>query len=151
MIRRTYTAAGGVVLDQAGRVLLITREVQRNGKLVREVRLPKGHVEAGESDAQAALREVCEETGYCDVAIVDDLGTMLSDFSRNGEWVSRTEHYYLMRLGGGERGEPHFDSPDAEEARFVPLWAAGLTEAQAALTFPSEQRFIGRALARQAT
>ena len=49
------------------------------------MRLPKGHVEAGETDAQAALREVCEETGYCKVAIVDDLGTMLGEFPRNGE------------------------------------------------------------------
>ncbi len=69
---------------------------------------------------------------------------------RNGEWVRRTEHYYLMRLVRPERGQPQFDSPDAEEARFVPLWASGLVEAQAMLTFPSEQRFIGRALARQA-
>jgi ADP-ribose pyrophosphatase YjhB (NUDIX family) len=31
-----------------------------------EVRLPKGHVEAGETLRAAALREVAEETGYDD-------------------------------------------------------------------------------------
>ncbi len=147
MTARAYTAAGGVVLDDAGRVLVITRDVERGGKAIHEVRLPKGHVEAGESDAEAALREVCEETGYCDLAILADLGTILSQFWLNGDWVSRTEHYYLMQLCGLERGLPHFDSPDAEEARFVPLWVAGLSEAQAALTFPSERQFAGRALA----
>lgn len=48
-------AAGGVVVDDAGRWLLI----HRNGRWD----LPKGHLEAGESLEQCAAREVEEETG----------------------------------------------------------------------------------------
>jgi len=140
-----YSAAGGIVCDEAGRVLLIERLVVRNGSLVHEVRLPKGHVEAGETDEQAALREVCEETGYCGLRIVADLGDDYTHFTYNGVSVRRREHYYLMRLTDANRGEPAFDSPHAEEALFRPRWAADLAAAEQQITFASEQRFIRRA------
>lgn len=147
MNARTYTAAGGVVMDEAGRVLLIARIVLRGGIPMKEVRLPKGHVEDGETDAQAALREVCEETGYCALEIMADLDTALSEFDRAGEHVRRTEHYFLMRLTDPTPGAPHFDSSNADEARFRAIWAANLAAAQAALTFESERQFVGRAKA----
>jgi len=48
-----YTAAGGVVVD-AERVLVLRRPSRD------EVRLPKGHIEKGESAQETALREVME-------------------------------------------------------------------------------------------
>ena len=117
---REYRAAGGVVLDDAGRVLLIERWVMRNGQLGFEIRLPKGHVEEGETDEQAAVRETCEETGYCAVAVIADLGEYLNEFILPDERVLRLEHFYLMRLTDATPGEPHFDSANADEARFQP-------------------------------
>jgi len=146
MKRKEYSAAGGIVQDASGRALLIERSVFRNGAPRHEVRLPKGHVEAGESDLQAALREVCEETGYCGLEVVADLGQSTNLFDLNGERVRRREHYYLMRLTQLERGQPSFDSPASEEARFRPRWAADLAEAEALLTFESEREFVRRAL-----
>lgn len=142
-----YRAAGGVVLDDAGRVLLIERWVLRNGQLAFEIRLPKGHVEPGETDEQAALREVCEETGYCGLAVAADLGEIVNEFNWPdiGRRVLRHEHYYLMRLTDPTRGEPHFTSPDADEARFTPRWAATLPDAEALITFESEREFVRRA------
>lgn len=35
---------------------------------------PKGHVEGGESDEEAARREIEEETGLTDLELIDDLG-----------------------------------------------------------------------------
>lgn len=145
---REYRAAGGVVVDEQGRVLLIERWIARDGALVHEVRLPKGHVEAGETDEQAAVREVCEETGYCGLAVLADLGEALTEFILRLEQVRRTEHYYLMQLTDPERGEPSFDHPEAEEARFRPRWAANLASAEAQLTFPSEKEFARRARSR---
>ncbi|MEJ5199970.1 MAG: NUDIX domain-containing protein [Anaerolineae bacterium] len=141
----SYRAAGGVVLDEQDRVLLIERIVWREGRQVHEVRLPKGHVEPGETDEQAALREVCEETGYCGLRIIADLGENFTHFVRDGRSVRRCEHYYLMRLTNPRRGEPSFDSPTAEESLFRPLWAADLGEAERQLTFETERRFIRRA------
>jgi 8-oxo-dGTP pyrophosphatase MutT (NUDIX family) len=142
---REYRAAGGVVLDEAGRVLLIERWVLRNGELAFEIRLPKGHVEDGETDEQAALRETCEETGYCGLVVTADLGEYLNEFILPDERVLRHEHYYLMRLTDPTPGEPHFDSANADEARFFPHWAANLAEAEALITFASEREFIARA------
>lgn len=153
MEERSYRAAGGVVLDDAGRVLLIERWVMRPAQgadkptLTFEMRLPKGHVDPGETDEQAALREVCEETGYCGLAVIADLGEIVNEFKWPGKdvHVLRNEHYYLMRLTDAQRGEPHFDSPDADEARFIPYWAATLPDAEALITFESEREFVCRA------
>ena len=142
---REYRAAGGVVRDDTGRVLLIERWVLRDGQLSYEIRLPKGHVEEGETDQQAALRETCEETGYCGLAVIADLGEYLNEFILTEERVLRHEHFYLMRLTDATRGEPHFDSANADEARFQPRWAADLAAAETLITFASERDFVGRA------
>jgi len=142
---REYRAAGGVVLDNLGRVLLIERFVVRRGAPVWEVRLPKGHVETGETDVEAAQREVCEETGYCGLAVVADLGEALTEFDLNEEHVRRTEHYFLMRLTDPIQRAPSFDSPTADEARFRTHWAGDLAQAERELTFTSERDFARRA------
>lgn len=143
---REYRAAGGVVLDAEGRVLLIERWVLRGGDLTHEIRLPKGHVEPGETDEQAALREVCEETGFCKLVVDADLGEALSEFDWDEAHVRRHEHYYLMRLTDPNRGQPRFDHPGAEEALYRLRWAADLTEAEALLTYETERRFVRRAM-----
>jgi 8-oxo-dGTP pyrophosphatase MutT (NUDIX family) len=138
-----YRAAGGVVLDAADRVLLLERVLVRGEQRLHEVRLPKGHIEAGESDVDAAVREVREESGYQDLVVLLDLGAAENRFlARSGEHVTRDEHYYLMRLLSGERGEP---TAEGEEALFEPLWAADLDAAERTLTFESERTFIARA------
>ena len=88
-----YQAAGGVIVRD-GKMLLLDRP--RLG----QVRLPKGHVEPGESPRQTALREVREEAGYADLDIVADLGTQTSHFvlPDQDREVTREEIYFLMRL-----------------------------------------------------
>ena len=139
-----YRAAGGIVLDEQRRVLLIQRWVMRAGELTFEVRLPKGHVEAGETDWEAARREVCEETGYCGTEMAADLGESLTEFVRGDEPVRRCEHYYLMRLVDPMASHPDFDSEETEEALFRPLWAADIAAAERLLTFESEREFARR-------
>lgn len=53
---RVVAVAGVAALDEAGRVLLVRR---RDGSWTH----PAGHVEPGETWAQAAMREFAEETG----------------------------------------------------------------------------------------
>lgn len=137
-----YAAAGGVVLNAAGKVLLIERDVEREGRRVHEVRLPKGHIEPGEEPETAAVREVCEETGYCHLIVVADLGILENRFRRGELQVERQERFYLMRLESESPGRPRPTSD--EEARFRPVWTT-LDEAARRLTFDAEREFIERA------
>jgi len=129
----TYCSAGGVVIAE-GRVLLVRK------RQVAEVRLPKGHVEPGESREEAALRETMEETGYAALQTVADLGLLTVEFAHEGQRVVRTESFYLMALAGPER-RPRSEE---DEAKFEPFWAP-LGVAEALLTFESEREFFRRA------
>lgn len=131
-----YASSGGVVLD-SGRVLLVRK------RDVPEVRLPKGHINPGESRREAAVREVREETGYLAVQPVADLGTQLVEFEHEGRWIRRWESYFAMVLTNPTRGPR---APE-EEAKFEVFWAP-VEEALELLTFESERQFLRRALQR---
>ena len=143
----TYRAAGGIVMDDAGRVLLLERVVKRAGKKVVEVRLPKGHIEPGETAEQAALREVCEESGYCSLEIVADLGEGHVAFDRGKKHIERDEHYFLMRLTNARAQSPQPHDEHSEESLFIPFWADSLAEALRLLTYEAEKEFVRRAMA----
>ena len=84
-------AAGGVVVDDTGRIAIIHRP-RRN-----DWSLPKGHVDPGETHEEAALREVVEETGLT-CRIIGDAGeTRYTD--RNGR--HKRVRYYVMSVLGG--------------------------------------------------
>ena len=131
-----YQAAGGVVIHD-GEMLLLDRP--RRG----EMRLPKGHVEPGESPRETALREVREEAGYADLEIVADLGTIKNRFvvPASDRDVVRDETFYLMRL----RSEEPFHRNDHDAGQFSAVWVP-LDEAPARLTFLSEKDFARRAI-----
>lgn len=79
--------AGGVVFDDAGRVLVLT--------LARGERVfPKGHLEAGETPLEAAVREVEEETGVR--AWCDDPTTYTTTYV-NPSGVPRRVTWFVMR------------------------------------------------------
>ncbi len=123
-----YSAAGGVVVDK-DRVLVLFRP--RRG----EYRLPKGHIEEGEDAAQAAVREVTEESG-CSVCIIADLGEQLVEFDFKDKHYSRNEHYFLMTLAEGDCG--------SGEQQFEPLWLS-FEEALRTLSFEAEREWLRRA------
>ncbi len=131
---RRYRAAGGVVVYR-GQVLLLDRPSRK------EVRLPKGHVEPGETELEAAIREVREETGYQRLRVVYDLGVQQVEFDNpyDGHHYIRQEHYFLMCL------EEMAQAPRPPgDAQFTPFWAP-LTEAADLLTFESERSVVRRA------
>jgi 8-oxo-dGTP pyrophosphatase MutT (NUDIX family) len=127
-----YTAAGGVIARKE--LVLVLRWPKRN-----EVRLPKGHVEPGETVREAALREAREETGYLHLDIVADLGRQRVTFEDQGRRVMRTERYYLMTVPEG-RAEPRGEA----EAKFDPVWV-GWEQALELLTFGAEREWVRRA------
>ncbi len=129
-----YVAAGGVIIHQ-GQMLLLDRPSRD------EVRLPKGHVEPGESEVEAALRETIEETGLAQLAVVADLGRAVVEYDYQGDHYRRTEYYYLMtKVGDETQPRPLRDAVD-----FRPFWV-GLDDAERLLTYPAEQAVARRAV-----
>jgi len=122
---RSYRAAGGVVIHE-GRALLLRRP-RPGGD---EMRLPKGHVEAGESAADCAVREVQEETGLDAPVIVAPLGTVENRFAYRGRRYLRYETWFLMAVD-----DP---VPRTPEPQFEPAWYP-LADAEDALTYESER------------
>jgi ADP-ribose pyrophosphatase YjhB (NUDIX family) len=94
------TSAGGLVLDLSGSDPLgaLIGRMNRRGRLLWS--LPKGHLEAGETAEQAAVREVAEETGIRG-EILGPMGTIDFWFVADGRRVHKTVHHYLMRAVGG--------------------------------------------------
>lgn len=135
MKTREYQSAGGVIID-GGRMLLLDRPSRG------EVRLPKGHIESGESPEETAIREVQEETGIAGLAIADDLGCRTVEFDYNGAHYRRNEHYFLMRRTNDEEVE----RPPQDARQFHPIWVP-LDEAIGQLTYAAEQDVATQAIA----
>lgn len=135
---RTYAAAGGVVVDGSGQQVLVLVRAKRPGPEGRpEVRLPKGHIEAGEERSQAALREVREESGLLNLVILEDLGRQLVSFTWDGVRYLRDESYFLMAV----QPDTEHDRPEPQFERRWLSW----TEAETELTFEAEKEWVRRA------
>jgi 8-oxo-dGTP pyrophosphatase MutT (NUDIX family) len=140
MKARVYVAAGTVVFDDAGRVLVLDRPSRG------EVRLPKGHIEDGEDARTAALRETTEEAGYDDLDVAGDLGTQVVTFTYEGETITRTERYFACRL----RSDRRVPRSGKDERQFEVGWLPPAA-ALAALSFEAEREWVRRALTAGAT
>ena len=86
-------SAGGLVVDAEGRVLIIRARDLRERPVWT---LPKGTLAPGETPADAALREVREETGWrCE--LVRALDPVTYWFQHDGRRVKKTVSWFLMR------------------------------------------------------
>lgn len=120
-------------MDENDRVLVLRRPSRD------EVRLPKGHVEKGESHLEAALREVTEESGYSGLMVVADLGHQVVRFGYKGQHVVRDEYYFFLQLQDARQGER-----EAQELQFDPDWI-DWEQALIELTYEVEQEWVRRA------
>jgi ADP-ribose pyrophosphatase YjhB (NUDIX family) len=64
--RKTLTA-GGVVINPEGKVLVVSQHGTSWS-------LPKGHIDEGEANLEAAQREIYEESGVTELEYIKDLG-----------------------------------------------------------------------------
>ncbi len=125
-------SAGGVVLRQQD--VLLIRVSDMKGRPVWS--FPKGRLDAGETPAQAALREVLEETGWrC--RIDEDLTTTEYWFQREGRRFRKTVVWFKMaplEQAGVPDGE-------VEEVQWVER-----LEALRRLTYASDAALLSQAL-----
>lgn len=129
-----YETGGGVVIYQQ-QMLLLNRPARQ------EIRLPKGHIDPGETPAMTALRETREESGYADLLILADLGSQVVTFRHDGRQYMRTEFYFLMTL----QSEIQVQRSIEDAAQFQALWTP-LPEAVAALTYEAEKNMARKAI-----
>lgn len=89
---RLRTGAGGAVARVAGGgvLLALVKEVELGDE---HYVLPKGGVEPGEALAEAALREIAEETGLTQLQYVGPLGVLARQNFKKTYW--QTSHYGL--------------------------------------------------------
>jgi 8-oxo-dGTP pyrophosphatase MutT (NUDIX family) len=97
-----HETAGAVVMASGGWVVL-----RRGGEWV----FPKGHIEAGETPAQTAIREVEEESGL-QVEVIAPIGTTRYEFVSHGGTIRNRKlvHWFLARsVGGTLQATPPFE------------------------------------------
>jgi len=89
---RLETSAGGIVVRREGEraLYLLIRDSYDNWGF------PKGHVEAGERPEDAAMREVCEETGVRGVRLRGAIHTVDWYFRFRGRLIHKVCHFFLM-------------------------------------------------------
>jgi 8-oxo-dGTP pyrophosphatase MutT (NUDIX family) len=138
---RNEVSAGGVVYrgeEDAIEIALAARRTRR-GDLAWG--LAKGAIEPGETEEQAAVREVLEETGI-EVDVESDLGDIRYFYVWEGVRVHKRVHFFLMQMTGGDV-EDH--DTEMEDVRWFPLRSAVKRAA-----YQGEREVIQRAVERLA-
>ncbi|HXM38727.1 MAG TPA: NUDIX hydrolase [Gemmatimonadales bacterium] len=129
------TSAGGVVFrrgpDGAVRFLLI-RDSYRNWGF------PKGHLEGGEPPAEAARREVTEETGLEELVLQGPIKVIDWYFRFRGKTIHKYCHFFLFE---SRRGEP---VPEEAEGITACVWHP-LDEAQRTISYDNARDVLQRA------
>lgn len=129
------TSAGGVVCrrrpDGVWRYLLIRDSYQNWG-------FPKGHVEPGEPPAEAARREIGEETGLSDLILHGPVQVIDWYFRFRGRTIHKYCHFFLFESRLGEA------VPQADEGITECVWRP-LDEALETISYDNARGVLRRA------
>src|SRR5881397_1355019 len=133
------TSAGGVVFRRAsppdGRPLfLLIRDSYRNWGF------PKGHLEVGEPPADAARREVAEETGLQDLVLHGPIRVIDWYFRFRGKTIHKYCHFFLFE---SRHGDP---VPQVEEGITDCAWCT-LEEARRTISYDNARAVLEQATA----
>jgi 8-oxo-dGTP pyrophosphatase MutT (NUDIX family) len=121
-----HRSAGGLVVREA-QILLISTQKGRRWQL------PKGHIEAGETPAETAVREVREETGVTG-RVVAPLPEVEYWYVEKGRLrVHKRVDYFLLDYESGDAAD--FDAAEVSGAGWF-----GWDEGLAKLSFENERR-----------
>jgi 8-oxo-dGTP pyrophosphatase MutT (NUDIX family) len=133
-VKREFSAGGVVVRRFRGRPFVAVVRV-RNDVLA----LPKGHPDGDESPAEAALREVREETGL-EAVPLGKLGDIRYWYWHGSERVMKVVAFFLFRWRSGSVRD---HDAEVEAAQWIPL-----EEAPRRLAYRGERDMAAAALSR---
>jgi 8-oxo-dGTP pyrophosphatase MutT (NUDIX family) len=138
MQKTTEIAAGGVLFRRGPRGHEVVVGEQRDRLTgAHTLRLPKGKTQRSETLAQAALREVREETGFAG-RIVAPLGHVEYTYGSAHAPVAKTVHFFLMEWESETAGAP---DGELERIAWLPIEAARRN-----LTYATERAMLERAI-----
>lgn len=109
------TSAGGLVVDPQHENVVLIGRLDRKGTLLWS--MPKGHIEAGETTEQTAMREVKEETGIS-AKVLRPLGTIDYWFVAERRRVHKTVHHFILEATGGELSD---EDVEVTEVAWFPM------------------------------
>jgi 8-oxo-dGTP pyrophosphatase MutT (NUDIX family) len=136
-VRREFSAGGVLVRRLKGEWHLAA--IRPAGKQVWA--LPKGIIGRSESAADAAVREVTEETGV-QGRLLEKLGDVRYVYMWQGERVFKVVSFFLLRYSKGRLGDiPPAHRREVDETRWIKL-----TEASTALAYKGEREMAEKAL-----
>jgi 8-oxo-dGTP pyrophosphatase MutT (NUDIX family) len=138
---REFSAGGLVIRKFRGRPFVAAVQVKDGTVLA----LPKGHIEEGERAAEAAAREVTEETGLT-VELVKKLGDVKYWYVRkwsDGERVFKVVSFFLFRYRSGSLRD--YQRSEVDGAEWIPL-----DEAPKRLAYRGEKEMARLALSQLA-
>jgi 8-oxo-dGTP pyrophosphatase MutT (NUDIX family) len=137
-MRREFSAGGVVVRRLRGEWRLAA--IRPAGK-ENVWALPKGLIGPGESAADAAVREVTEETGV-EGRLVEKLGDVRYVYTWRGDRVFKVVSFFLVRYIRGRLGDvPEAFRHEVAEARWLPL-----ADAPQLLSYKGEREMAEKAL-----
>ena len=144
-MRREFSAGGVLVRSIHGRRHVAAIRPQGKPGIWA---LPKGKIDPGETAAEAAVREVREETGV-EGRLVEKLGDVRYVYiatweGAKGERIFKVVSFFLLTAGRGRIGE--IDDAmriEVDEARWLPL-----DEAPRLLTHKGEREMVTKAIER---
>ena len=144
-VRREFSAGVVLVRRMRGRWWFAAVSPRRDQHRPAIWALPKGQLDAGESSADAALREGFEETGVRG-RLVEKLGDVRYVYTWDGERIFKVVSFFLAHAAGGRIGElPPGMEVEVADARWLPL-----TDGPALLAYKGEREMVARAAERLA-
>jgi 8-oxo-dGTP pyrophosphatase MutT (NUDIX family) len=139
-VEREFSAGGVLVRTIGGRPMVAAIRPQGRDRVWA---LPKGRIDEGETPAEAAVREVREETGV-EGRLVEKLGDVRYVYTaswKGGVRIFKVVSFFLLRAGRGRIGAIEEDMRiEVAEARWLPL-----EEAPRLLTHKGEREMAAKA------
>jgi 8-oxo-dGTP pyrophosphatase MutT (NUDIX family) len=127
-------SAGGIVFRRSEGVIrfLLIRDSYHNWGF------PKGHLEPGETPAEAARRETAEETGLENLVLHGPIRIIDWYFRFRGRFIHKYCHFFLVESAGGE------PNPQQDEGITACQWCT-FDEALDTLSYDNARGVLRRA------